>query len=187
MLEAKDIKIKESGLHTGDGKTCGTYSHLMTFYSLILNAVVLNLGCMLKLPEQLQKMLMPRSHPRYSNLKYMGAASCYASCYANIQLPNLSHQQPYMALQKYQLLFLILGFQSCISFESQPLTLFFPLAVWFLGYEFTEIMIFQGLVYCVAAETPVYEYKSAENTTKQHENIGGKEILKRVYYIYFLQ
>lgn len=100
MLEAKDTNIKESGLHTGDGKTCGTYSHLMTFYSLILNAVVLNLGCMLKLPKQLQKMLMPRSHPKYSNLKDMGATSCYASGMPIYSSPP-SHQQPYMALQKY--------------------------------------------------------------------------------------
>ena len=50
------------------GKICGTYSHLMTFYSLIFNAVVFILGCILELPELFQKILMPGSPSRYSNL-----------------------------------------------------------------------------------------------------------------------
>lgn len=88
MLETKNKKIKESGVHSSGGKTCGTYSHLMTFYSFILNAAALNLSYILELPDTFKKMLMSGSHPKYSHLK---DTECSQLCqwYASTPLPAL--------------------------------------------------------------------------------------------------
>lgn len=68
MLETKNIKIKESGGHSGAGKNMWhLFSSNDFLFAHTFNAVVFILGCVLELPELFQKILMPGCHSRYSN------------------------------------------------------------------------------------------------------------------------